>query len=97
MKNVKIQKISASNNPLFETPKIEDYEVGKDNGDVSLPIEYTIEGTLVAPIEIGKPVSVLRKKRNGISMIGLFTTSEVVKKTEKTFETKNSVYTIEEI
>lgn len=58
----------------------------------SLPIEYTIEGNLIDPIEIGKSVCVLRTKRNGVEATGFFQTSAVTEILKNTFKTNNSVY-----
>ena len=58
----------------------------------SLPIEYTIEGELVTPIEIGKSLMVHRHKRNGVVSEGFFTTSIITSVSSDTFTTKNSVY-----
>lgn len=63
----------------------------------SIPMEYTVEGQLLAPIEIGKGVSVLRTKRNGVEMTGFFGTSPVTEITKDTFKTQNSVYKYEYI
>ena len=90
-----IQKIGAMPDALFPTPKSEDYIPGQDNGDVSLPIEYTIEGDLIENIEVGYPVSVWRSKRNGVEAPGYFKSSKVTMKTENTFNTLNSQYKYE--
>ena len=59
----------------------------------SVPLEYTVEGELIAPIEIGKSVFVQRTKRNGVPATGFFATSPITEITENTFKTRNSVYT----
>ena len=59
----------------------------------SIPIEYEIEGILLIPIEVGKPVNVLLTKRNGVVAEGFFQTSAVTELADNTFKTRNSVYT----
>ena len=89
---IRITKISAVESPEYPTPTIEDYDLGKINHNVSIPANYEVEGFLVGSIEIGKPVLVMRKVRNGIKMSGIFQTSEVISVTGKEFKTRNSVY-----
>ena len=60
--------------------------------NVSLPLEYTIEGDLLGTISVGKPVVVARDTRNGVKVLGIFTTSAVQEMNESTFKTRNSVY-----
>lgn len=96
---VKVKKISVAAEPDAITPKWEEYIPGKDNGDVSLPVEYEIEGKEIAPLSVGDSYSVLRTKRNGVNVDGYFITSPVVhiniNGKHGMFTTKNSVYTIE--
>lgn len=94
---VKITKLSAQSSPIVPTPEMEGYIQGQDNGLVSLPIEYTIEGYLLKEIEVGEPVRVHRMIRNGVEKEGQFETSPVTKITETGFETTNSIYHLEKI
>lgn len=94
---VKITKLAAVDNPVLVTPKMEDYKPGEDNGNVSVPIEYTVEGTLIYPIEVGKRCMMTREKRNGVVVNGLFSTSPVTEINGNTFSTMNSKYIIEEL
>jgi hypothetical protein len=89
-----IKKIKSADDSLVPTPQMQDYNCGQDNGFVSLPVEYTLEGTLIGTIKIGERVKVNRTKRNGIVVNGQFTTSLVKSIDENTFCTENSVYHI---
>ncbi len=62
-----------------------------DPGHV-LPVDYTVEGLLAKPIEIGSPIVLLRMVRNGIVRPGIFTSTEV---REIRLVTRNSFYRIE--
>ena len=95
--NIRIKKIAAQFDAPYSTPLWEDYTPGTDNGNVSIPLEYWIEGILQAPIEVGYAVNVLRKIRNGVEVGGWFQTSIVIAMTDKTFDTKNSRYSYEQI
>jgi len=96
-KYVKISKLSASDNPEFPTPNFENYEAGKCNGNVSIPINYWLEGYLISEPEVGKPVVVDREVRCGVKMGGIFTSSVVTEVTDTGFKTLNSVYNLEYI
>jgi hypothetical protein len=66
---------------------------GQDQDEnVSLPVEYTIEGELMGIISVGNSVVVNRDTRNGVKMPGIFTTSTVQDIGYKSFTTRNSVY-----
>ena len=95
MKKVKIIKIAAVEEARVPTPEFNNFVQGVDNNGVSLPIDYTVEGYLQNDIEVGKPVLMLRTKRNDVECQGLFTTSEVRELTSYGFNTLNSKYTIE--
>lgn len=94
---VRISKVGVSETPTIPTPKKEDYIPGQDNGDVSLPMEYTIEGYLLHDIQVGESVSVDRRIRNRVEARGEFVTSPVTKITEAGFETENSVYILDKL
>ena len=94
-KRVKIQKIGAAANALAPTPDNKDYVPGEDNGRVSLPAEYCIEGYLLKAIEYGVSVAVDRYSRNGVSASGMFVSSPVIEFDSTTFTTYNSIYSIE--
>lgn len=58
----------------------------------SLPIEYNVEGTLIEKMELGFGVRILRTKRNGIPVDGIFTTTPLKEIGDNYFKTLNSVY-----
>jgi len=95
MKKVKITKIATVEDAQVPTPEFNNFTPGIDNVGVSLPIDYTVEGYLQNDVEIGKPVIMLRTKRNNVECQGLFTTSEVRELTSYGFNTLNSKYAIE--
>jgi hypothetical protein len=94
---VKITKVSSVESPLFPTPNMSEYKLGEINENVSLPVEYTVEGELVGETTIGLPVTVNRTKRNEVICAGLFQTSAVVSVSENGFRTLNSHYIVENI
>jgi hypothetical protein len=92
---IKITKLAATDHPVFPTAKKEEYKEGQDNGKVSLPVDYYMIGSLVLPIEVGKPILLLRGSRNGIACLGMFSSSLVLKFDGHIAETMNSKYVIE--
>lgn len=92
---IKITKLSASPDPLFDTPDAENYKFGIVNNNVSIPIDYTVEGHLLTKLEVGKSVIMLRKRRNGVDIDGIFQTSPITEFTEDGFKTLNSIYLLE--
>lgn len=63
----------------------------------SLPIEYTVEGILMEPIQVGRSVLMERDTRNGVQHPGIFQTSKVTEVKGNTFRTLNSIYNFEVI
>ncbi len=94
---VTIKKLKAVDNPKYPTPPVEGYIYGVDNGDVSLPVEYEIEGKLLTNIEVGSCVSVARERRNSTYAPGLFASSVVASINGNKFLTQNSVYEVVKI
>ena len=94
---VKITKLSASEDPVCQTPSEHEYQTLKDQAIISLPVDYWVEGYLLQEPEVDKPVVVEREIRNGIKVSGLFTTSLVVEVLEDGFKTLNSVYKLKYI
>ena len=92
---IKLTKFASVDIPTFPTPKKEDFQDGKENDGVSLPIDYWIIGELQREIEEGKSIKVLRENRNGVECLGQFFTSPVKKIDGDKIETSNSVYKIE--
>ena len=60
----------------------------------SLPIEYWAEGEAELP-KVGQCFTMLREIRNGIMVPGILQTTTLTEVTDKTFNTKNSVYEYE--
>lgn len=94
-----VRKTAAQPNPAAKTPEWQDYIPGVDNGNLSLPIEYEIEGTADELPKEGKSFRVMRNKRNGIAIGGIFATSIIQKvyggPRVYQVETLNSLYHVE--
>jgi hypothetical protein len=101
MQRVRVKKVGAVEQPLCETPDWDSYVLGVENPDVSLPIEYEIEGTPLNEPTVGESYRVLRYVRNGVKTLGGFSTS-IVKRistdgNRTILETCNSIYIVENI
>lgn len=103
-KRVRISKLSPVDDPKFTTPSSDDYNSLRGEVDMTLPIDYWVEGYLVREPQIGESVIVNRDVRNGIKVSGIFMTSAVVEisvnlskfePTETIFKTQNSIYRME--
>lgn len=94
---IKLTKINKVENPRYPTPDSVDYSDGKHNGEVSLPINYWVEGTPMFEPEVGECFIVDRTSRNGKPIRGIMQTSRVQKITEDGFETCNSIYKLERL
>jgi len=75
---VRLIKRSASKNPLSPPASWDEWDpaIGYLKHR-SLPVEYTLRGRLMIPIEIGESMEVLRIDRNGIQALGIFHSSPV--------------------
>lgn len=98
---VKLKKISEAEMPRYKSANWDEYKVGIDNGDVSLPVDYELTGTMLREPAIGQSVTIQRDTRNGVECGGIFCCS-VVKGINKVgdilfLETQNSVYQVEAI
>lgn len=106
-KLVKITKIKICEDAEYRTPDWDEYELGKINGNMSLPVDYYLEGYLLEEIKVGKPVLVERISRNGEKIGGFFSTSfvrEISYQENKNqeggcwfFKTLNSIYRMDYI
>ena len=98
---IKIVKISESAEPDFKSAKWKNFIPGVDNPGVSLPVEYTVMGTLVSEIKKGGTIFMNRTERNGVAAPGIFMSSVIIDiKKSKNFtlvETRNSIYLVEEV
>ena len=95
-----LTKIDKAPDALSPTPSWERYVPGGDNGQVSLPISYTAEGTLVVDVVEGNSIVLDRTKRNGVSCPGILRTTEVTRLQENnngdlTAVTLNSIYLLQ--
>lgn len=89
---ITFQKLAAAPNALVPTPEFDAYKQGQDNGQVSLPVDYTLKGSLIDDVIVGKSVRILRTERNGVKAAGLTTTTPVKKIVGNKIHTSNSVY-----
>lgn len=93
-----LRKMSPSPKPLFPTASVETYIPGIVNEGVTLPIKYELEGLLQEPIEVGKPVRIVRFRRNEVIALGEIETSVITSikqnKNGWLLQTINSVYEI---
>lgn len=76
--HVKVTKLRESTAPLVRSGTWDTYRLGEVN-EVSLPVDYEIEGQLIAPIAVGAAIEVLRTVRNGVQCPGVFRSSPVVR------------------
>lgn len=94
---VRIKKISAVEGADCPTVAPGVWKCGQDNGDVSPPVEYEVEGELLWDVAVGRPCLLYRDKRNGVAAYGVFKTSRVTSVTDTGFTTLNSVYEMERL
>jgi hypothetical protein len=93
---VRLTKIAQTSDPLVPPASWDKFHLGQsDNGIVSLPIDYWLEGFLVAEPELKKTLKVARYIRNDVVIPGMFTSTVVVKIEEDLLYTLNSIYRIE--
>ncbi len=60
-----------------------------------LGLGYIIDGWFLADPTVGRPIMVLRFRRNGLCRLGLFTSSLILNVGEAEICTENSVYKLE--
>lgn len=99
---IKLRKLSTSVNPRVPTFKKEDYKPGQNNGEVSVPVDYEVEGWIDQLPEVGESLVVFRSKRNGIPAPGVLRTSKlkfVIEEGPNRYflETQNSIYEMDVI
>jgi hypothetical protein len=103
MNMVKLIKVAESADPIYKSGDWDKWVVGGDNPDVSLPIEYSLKGTLIEQPSVGKSLLIMRTERNDVASIGVFQSSPVVeisasdKGRLRYIETKNSLYLLEDL
>jgi hypothetical protein len=92
----RVKKLRATPDALFAADNRDTHNYGGINYN-SLPVDYEIEGTLAAPLEVGSPARFDRTKRNGVECAGFMTTSilrviEDLPNGGKKLSTLNSIY-----
>lgn len=93
---VRLTKIAQTSDPLVPPASWDKFHPGRpDNGIVSLPIDYWLEGFLVAEPELEKPLRVARYIRNDVVFPGIFRSTALVMIEENLLYTLNSIYRIE--
>lgn len=99
--HVRVEKVDKRENPDYEPHDWEDYIEGADNPGGSLPIEYSVKGTLLEKPQEGRSLLVDRYQRNGESSLGFMRTSPIdtiIPCQEWSYVlTQNSVYKITEV
>jgi hypothetical protein len=73
---VRLVKLSACDDALCPPLSWEDWKIGELNAR-SLPVDYEMEGSLIEPMEAGKPILLHRTCRNGVRADGLFQSTPV--------------------
>lgn len=94
MRYVKITKLNVTEDAKVLSSKPEDWKYGQAN-ELSPPVGYTLEGYLVFELEIGKPIMVDRRIRDGVRARGSFVSSNVQSIDGNIAKTRNSEYLIE--
>ena len=92
---VTVRKMAAVQEPKFNTPSWDQYNLGMENYNASIPIAYEVVGTLENDLVVDSSLIILRSKRNGVEVPGIMETSKVMEITEFGFKTQNSEYQIE--
>lgn len=95
MTHVILRKIAASRCPEAPSAPPGSPDVAADDPTRSLPVDYELEGHLLAPLEVGGVIRLLRFRRNEVSALGLFESSAIVAVREPFVETRNSIYHVQ--
>lgn len=85
---IRIKKLAAVNDPRYPTASHDQYIPG----EMSVPIDYTVEGYIEGTLVEGQRLFIERTSRNGIPIRGYMATSPVVKLEGDKFHTFNSIY-----
>src|SRR5690348_10891585 len=92
---IRLTKVRTSENPLSPPGRWDEYQPGSAANTTSLPADYTMVGLLLTRITIGESVRLLRVQRNGVTVLGAFQSTPVVRLTDDGFATADSVYRID--
>ena len=94
---VRIQKLSAVENPVVETATRDEYTPGQYTGEKSVFVNYEVEGHITHLPCVGENIFMQRTSRNGVEVFGFFQTSMITHVEGDIFHTTNSIYRITEI
>ena len=89
---IELSKLCPAPGTAVKTSRWETYEIGSADNAEALPVDYTMTGYLLDPLEVGKTFRLLRVSRNGVPFWGLYVSTPVAAITESTVITRNSVY-----
>lgn len=92
---VKITKLREADRPLVRAGNWNTYVLGAADNAGSLPIDYEMIGVLLERPVVGGRVRLLRVQRNGVEVLGMFESTQVVSIRGCEFATRNSVYRLE--
>jgi len=96
-KNITLEKIAAAPGAVTSPGSWDQWEEGSPHNRGSLPIDYTLQGFLLIPIQIEIPIVLARTHRNRIEKLGYFRSTPVVQfRDDDLVETYNSIYRITE-
>ena len=91
---IRLTKIAAAPSPRTPSATSDTYLYGGENL-LSLPVEYWLEGILLAPPQIGESLQVDRRIRNGVTACGFFESTPITAIDGDRVTTLNSIYLIE--
>lgn len=91
---VRLTKYALATKAEHPSARFTEYRPGEFNAGVSVPVDFWVEGYLLAPLKVGEQVVMRRDTRNGVKVDGIFTSSEVMRVTPDGFQTLNSIYRI---
>jgi hypothetical protein len=93
---VRLTKIQKRHSPAESGRSKNSSSVNREGTpDHQLEMGYTVDGWFLETPAVGKPIMLLRFRRNAALRIGLFTTSLVTRISEIAIWTENSVYKFE--
>ena len=90
---VRIVKLAVADDPQYQTCSWKNWKVG-DLNDGSPPVDYELRGLLIEPLEIGKPIILIRTHRNNVQALGSFISTPVRGFKNGAAITMNSIYFI---
>ena len=75
-KNITLEKIAAAPGAVTSPGSWDQWEEGSPHNRGSLPIDYTLQGFLLIPIQIEIPIVLARTHRNRIEKLGYFRSTQ---------------------